>query len=48
MAAYYHLPAEAKREMGIAARNRVLKDFTRERITGIYLEKIKALISSTY
>jgi glycosyltransferase involved in cell wall biosynthesis len=48
MSAYYHLPAVAKREMGIAARNRVLKDFTRERITGIYLEKIKALISSTY
>jgi glycosyltransferase involved in cell wall biosynthesis len=48
MAAYYHLPAVAKREMGIAARNRVLRDFTRERITGIYLEKIKVLISSTY
>jgi glycosyltransferase involved in cell wall biosynthesis len=48
MAAYYHLPAAAKREMGIAARDRVLKDFTRERITAIYLKKINALISSTH
>jgi len=45
MVAYYHLPAAAKRAMGIAARDRVLKDFTRERITGIYLEKINAYTS---
>ncbi len=43
MAAYYHLPATAKREMGISARNKVLNGFTRQQITGIYLEKIKAL-----
>jgi glycosyltransferase involved in cell wall biosynthesis len=48
MAAYYHLPAAAKREMGIAARDRILKDFTRQRITAIYLEKIDNLISSTH
>ena len=40
MAAYYHSPPLAKREMGISARNMVLKNFTRERIVRIYLEKI--------
>ena len=48
MAAYYHLPAAAKREMGIAARNKILKGFTRRQITAIYLEKINNLISSTH
>jgi glycosyltransferase involved in cell wall biosynthesis len=48
MAAYYHLPAAAKRAMGMAARDRILKDFTRQHITRIYLEKINALISSTH
>jgi glycosyltransferase involved in cell wall biosynthesis len=43
MTIYYHLPADAKRAMGIAARDRVLKDYTRERIASIYLEKINAL-----
>lgn len=48
MAAYYHLPAAAKREMGIAARNKILKGYTRRQITAIYLEKINNLISSTH
>jgi len=48
MAAYYHLSPAAKRAMGMAARDRVLQDYTRERITGIYLEKITALRSSPY
>ena len=48
MAAYYHLPAAAKREMGIAARNKILKGFTRGQITAIYLVKINHLISSTH
>jgi glycosyltransferase involved in cell wall biosynthesis len=48
MATYYHLPAAAKRQMGIEARNKVLKSFTRERIAGIYLEKIDALTSAHY
>ena len=48
MAAYYHLPAAAKREMGIAARNKILKGFTRQQITAIYLKKINHLISSTH
>ena len=43
MAAYYHLPAEAKRQMGIEGRNLVLKFFTRERVAAIYLEKISTL-----
>ena len=43
MTAYYHLPAAAKRKMGIAGRDKVLKSFTREHITGIYLEKINSL-----
>jgi glycosyltransferase involved in cell wall biosynthesis len=43
MAAYYHLPAAAKRQMGIEARNKVLKEFTRERIVSIYLEKIESI-----
>ena len=42
MAAYYHLPAAAKRQMGIAGRDKVLKSFTRERIAGIYLDKINS------
>ena len=48
MATYYHLPAAAKRQMGIEARNKVLENFTRERIAGIYLEKIEALTSAHY
>jgi glycosyltransferase involved in cell wall biosynthesis len=40
MTDYYHLPAAAKRQMGLAGREKVLRDFTRERILGIYLQKI--------
>ena len=40
MADYYHLPATAKRQMGLAGREKVLRDFTREHILGIYLQKI--------
>jgi glycosyltransferase involved in cell wall biosynthesis len=40
MSDYYHLPAAAKRQMGLAGREKVLRDFTREHIFGIYLQKI--------
>jgi glycosyltransferase involved in cell wall biosynthesis len=40
MTDYYHLPAAAKRQMGLAGREKVLSDFTREHILGIYLQKI--------
>ena len=43
MTAYYHLPADAKKRMGIAARKKVLENYTRERVTLIYLDKINAL-----
>jgi galacturonosyltransferase len=43
MKAYYHLPASQKEKMGIAARQKVLENFTREHIIAIYLEKINAL-----
>jgi glycosyltransferase involved in cell wall biosynthesis len=40
MTDYYHLPAAAKRQMGLAGREKVLRDFTLEHILGIYLQKI--------
>ena len=43
MATYYHMPAAAKRQMGLEGRKKVLQYFTRETVTGIYLEKINAL-----
>jgi len=43
MEAYYHLPADKKRQMGIEGRNRVLQNFSKEIITGIYLDKIETL-----
>jgi glycosyltransferase involved in cell wall biosynthesis len=43
MTAYYHLPADAKKQMGLAARKKVLENYTRERVSLIYLEKINAL-----
>jgi glycosyltransferase involved in cell wall biosynthesis len=43
MAAYYHLPAAAKRQMGLEGRKKVQQSFTREIVTGIYLEKINSL-----
>jgi glycosyltransferase involved in cell wall biosynthesis len=45
MSAYYHLPAGAKKQMGIEGRRRVLGHFTRDIVTGIYLDKITALHS---
>jgi glycosyltransferase involved in cell wall biosynthesis len=43
MAAYYRLPPAEKKQLGIRARDRVLQRYTREIVTTIYLEKIKAL-----
>jgi len=43
MATYYHLSADAKRQMGMEGRKMVLQSFTREIVAGIYLEKIKIL-----
>lgn len=43
MAAYFHLSPAAKRYMGLAGREKIVNYFTRQRITGIYLEKIDAL-----
>lgn len=40
MTEYYRLPAAAKRQMGLAGRDKVLQTFTRERILDIYLQKI--------
>lgn len=48
MAAYYHLPPAAKRQMGIEGRNKVLQHYTREIVTAIYLDKIKTLRSTGY
>jgi glycosyltransferase involved in cell wall biosynthesis len=42
MAAYYHLPEAAKRQMGFEGRKKVQQSFTREIVTGIYLEKINS------
>lgn len=43
MAAYYHLPPEAKKQMGIEGRNRILQRYTRDIVAAIYLDKIKTL-----
>jgi glycosyltransferase involved in cell wall biosynthesis len=43
METYYHLPAPAKKKMGLAGRDKVLRSFTKEIITGIYMEKINTL-----
>jgi galacturonosyltransferase len=40
MKEYYYLPAAAKRQMGLNGREKVLRNFTREHILGIYLQKI--------
>jgi glycosyltransferase involved in cell wall biosynthesis len=45
MTEFYHLPATAKRQMGVAGRDKVLLNFTRERVLDIYLEKICAYCS---
>jgi len=43
MADYYYLPPAAKERMGMEGRNRILRDYTREKVAGIYLEKIKTI-----
>jgi len=43
MAAYYYLPADAKKQMGIAGRDKILTGFTQEKVMNIYLEKIHLL-----
>jgi glycosyltransferase involved in cell wall biosynthesis len=43
MTAYYQLPPAAKKQMGIEGRNLVLRQFTREIVADIYLDKIKKL-----
>ncbi|HXB95740.1 MAG TPA: glycosyltransferase family 4 protein [Puia sp.] len=48
MSIYYHLPAGAKKQMGTAGRNRVLKHFTRDIIAGIYIDKIGTLVPHEY
>ncbi len=40
MTDYYQLPAASKRQMGLAGREKVLGEFTRERVLEIYLQKI--------
>ena len=42
MEKYYHLSAEQKKQMGVEGRNKVLAHFTKEIITGIYLEKLNS------
>jgi glycosyltransferase involved in cell wall biosynthesis len=43
MTSYFHLSPAAKTKMGMAGREKVLRCFTKEIITGIYLDKIKTL-----
>lgn len=44
MEKYYALSPDARRQMGIEGRNRVLQHFTREIIAGIYLDKIREFL----
>jgi glycosyltransferase involved in cell wall biosynthesis len=44
MSAYYRLSPDDKKRMGMAARKKILENYTRERVTQIYLEKINALL----
>jgi glycosyltransferase involved in cell wall biosynthesis len=43
MEKYYHLPADRKTRMGVEGRDIVVQHFTREIVTGIYLDKINTL-----
>ncbi|HUB61921.1 MAG TPA: glycosyltransferase family 4 protein [Puia sp.] len=43
MTTYYHLTPAAKKQMGIAGRDKVLTNFTNEQVMAIYLEKIGKL-----
>ena len=44
MEKYVHLSAAEKEKMGLEGRKKVIADFTQEIVTGIYLDKLKALI----
>jgi glycosyltransferase involved in cell wall biosynthesis len=44
MEKYYRLSAEEKRQMGLRGREKVIARFTQEIVTGIYLDKLNALI----
>ena len=44
MSAYCRLPDEAKKQMGVEGRKRVLAHYTRDIVTGIYLDKIAAML----
>jgi len=46
MEKYYRLPPDEKKKMGQAGRELVLKNFTRDIVTHIYLDKIKALLAT--
>lgn len=46
MEIYYRLPAEDKKKMGMEGRKKVLENFTNEKVTRIYLEKISLLQAS--
>lgn len=46
MEKYYRLPPDEKKKMGQAGREMVLKNYTRDIVTHIYLDKIKALLAS--
>jgi glycosyltransferase involved in cell wall biosynthesis len=48
METYYRLSAEDKKKMGMEGRKKVLENFTSQRITGIYLEKISLLQGVTH
>jgi glycosyltransferase involved in cell wall biosynthesis len=45
MEKYYHLSPEDKRKMGEAGRQLILRHFTREIVTDLYLDKINALLA---
>lgn len=44
MEKYYRLSVEDKRQMGLKGREKVIANFTQEIVTGIYLDKLNALI----
>jgi glycosyltransferase involved in cell wall biosynthesis len=48
MEKYYALSPDAKRQMGIEGRSRIMEHFTKEIITRIYLDKIKAFQDAGY
>jgi glycosyltransferase involved in cell wall biosynthesis len=44
MEKYFRLSPEEKRQMGLKGREKVIASFTQEIVTGIYLNKLNALI----